>query len=80
MHMQAAGWLAVLLPTAQVSQKGADWNGWLRDWMAVWAAQPNDSFLSMCMMGLTSRLARFDTQCEPAPTSYVALQLCFIVP
>ena len=74
--MQAAGWLAVLLPTAQVTQNRADWNGWLRDWMAVWAAQPNDSFLSMCMMGLTSRLARFDTQCEPAPTSSVPSCLC----
>ena len=66
--MQAAGWLAVLLPMSQVSQpasqSGADWNAWLHDWMAVWAAQPNDNFLGMCMMGLVSRLARFDTQCE----------------
>ena len=71
--MQAAGWLAVLLPTSQVAQGRADWNVWLHDWMAVWAAQPNDNFLGMCMMGLLSRLARFDTQCEPAKTLCVTL-------
>ena len=39
--LQAAGWLAVLLPTQQVKQGGAHWNAWLADWMAIWGAQPN---------------------------------------
>ena len=59
----------MLLPTNQVAKGGAHWNAWLHDWMAVWAAQPNDTFLGMCMMGLISRLARFDTQCESVQSS-----------
>ncbi len=62
--MQAAGWLAVLLPTNQVQKGKSAWNAWLADWMAIWAAQPNDTFLGMCIMGLISRLARNDTQCR----------------
>ena len=64
MRAQAAGWLAVLLPTQQVKEGMADWNAWLHDWMAIWAAQPNDNFLGMCIMGLVSRVARNDTQCK----------------
>ena len=73
--MQAAGWLAVLLPTNQVQKGKGAWNAWLADWMAIWAAQPNDTFLGMCMMGLISRLARNDTQCRAScPLKSRALQ------
>ena len=70
--MQAAGWLAVLLPTNQVKEGKGAWNAWLADWMAIWAAQPNDTFLGMCMMGMISRLARNDTQCRATSPSTAA--------
>ena len=73
--MQAAGWLAVLLPTNQVQKGKGAWNAWLADWMAIWAAQPNDMFLGMCMMGLISRLARNDTQCRALSPPDVAAPL-----
>jgi len=62
-----------LLPTQQVKEGMADWNAWLRDWMAIWAAQPNDSFLGMCIMGLVSRVARNDTQCKSHQSLDIAL-------
>ena len=76
--MQAAGWLAVLLPTNQVQKGKGAWNAWLADWMAIWAAQPNDTFLGMCMMGLISRLARNDTQCRASlPAGIIGVAASF---
>ena len=64
-----------MLPTQQVKEGMADWNAWLHDWMAIWAAQPNDNFLGMCIMGLVSRVARNDTQCKSHQSLDIALPL-----
>lgn len=63
--MQALGWLTLLMPTRQIRQLDADWNGWMHEWMAAWESMVHSNVWDSLWLTFMSRLAKHDSLGPP---------------
>ena len=60
-HVQALGWLVMLMPTQQAARRDGDWDAWLRAWLRLWGQVYHSAFWNTLWLHLVARLAKHDT-------------------